>query len=67
MLAAALTRAVGSGRTVVPDVRVHPAILGGVIVRVGDGVADGSIRARLARLRRSLGASRASGGVVPAM
>ena len=64
-LGAALTRSVGAGKTVVPSVRVHPPILGGVIVRVGDGVADGSVRARLARLRRSIGATRASIGVLP--
>jgi F-type H+-transporting ATPase subunit delta len=65
-LAAALTRSVGAGKTVVPAVRVQPQILGGVIVRVGDGVADGSVRARLARLRRSLGASRAPDRALPA-
>jgi F-type H+-transporting ATPase subunit delta len=53
-LTAQLTRAVGGGRTVVPVVRVHPPILGGVIVRLGDQLADGSVRTRLARLRRRL-------------
>jgi F-type H+-transporting ATPase subunit delta len=36
---------------VVPHVTVNPAILGGVIVRVGDTVMDGSVRKRLATLR----------------
>jgi len=53
-LAAQLTRSIGGGRSVVPVVRVHPPILGGVIVRLGDRVADGSVRTRLARLRRRL-------------
>lgn len=57
-LAAQLTRTVGEGRTVVPVVRVHPPILGGVIVRIGDRVADGSVRTRLARLRRRLASAR---------
>jgi F-type H+-transporting ATPase subunit delta len=57
-LADQLTRSVGAGRTVVPVVRVHPPLLGGVIVRVGDTVADGSVRSRLARLRRRLAAAR---------
>jgi F-type H+-transporting ATPase subunit delta len=38
-------------KTVVPHVTVNPAILGGVIVRVGDTVMDGSVRKRLAILR----------------
>ena len=42
------------GRTVVPHVTVDPAILGGVVVKVGDTVMDGSVRRRLATLRRSL-------------
>jgi F-type H+-transporting ATPase subunit delta len=57
-LAAQLTRAVGAGRSVVPLVRVHPPILGGVIVRLGDRVADGSVRTRLGRLRQRLAAAR---------
>ena len=39
------------GKPVVPQVRVNPNILGGIIVRVGDRVMDGSIRRRLAILR----------------
>jgi F-type H+-transporting ATPase subunit delta len=57
-LADQLTQTVGGGRSVVPVVRVHPPILGGVIVRVGDTVADGSVRTRLGRLRRRLAAAR---------
>jgi F-type H+-transporting ATPase subunit delta len=57
-LAAQLTRTVGEGRDVVPVVRVHPPILGGVIVRIGDRVVDGSVRTRLARLRHLLASAR---------
>ncbi len=39
------------GKTVVPHFQVNPAILGGVIVKVGDTVMDGSVRRRLATLR----------------
>ena len=39
------------GRPVVPQVRVNPNILGGIIVRVGDRVMDGSVRRRLGILR----------------
>ena len=42
------------GKEVVPHVVVNPAILGGVIVKVGDRVMDGSVRRRLARLRGQL-------------
>ncbi len=51
-LAASLSRVLG--KQVTPHVSVDPAILGGVIVRVGDTVMDGSVRKRLATLRRSL-------------
>jgi F-type H+-transporting ATPase subunit delta len=47
-----LTKAIG--KQVLPDFEVEPAILGGVIVRVGDRVYDGSVRRRLVRLRRQL-------------
>lgn len=48
-IARQLTRALG--KPVVPQVRVNPNILGGIIVRVGDRVMDGSIRRRLGVLR----------------
>jgi F-type H+-transporting ATPase subunit delta len=39
------------GQPVIPQVRINPNILGGIIVRVGDRVMDGSIRRRLGLLR----------------
>jgi F-type H+-transporting ATPase subunit delta len=51
-IAAQLSRALG--KQVVPHVAVNPAILGGLVVRVGDRVMDGSVRRRLAMLRRRL-------------
>jgi F-type H+-transporting ATPase subunit delta len=51
-IARELSRALG--KTVVPHVTVDPAILGGVIVKVGDTVMDGSVRRRLAVLRGRL-------------
>jgi F-type H+-transporting ATPase subunit delta len=39
------------GKEVVPHFAVNAAILGGVVVRVGDTVLDGSVRRRLATLR----------------
>jgi F-type H+-transporting ATPase subunit delta len=44
-----LSRALG--KTVVPHFHVDPAVLGGIVVRVGDTVLDGSVRRRLAILR----------------
>lgn len=42
------------GRLVLPQFTQDPAILGGVIVRVGDRVFDGSVRRRMTVLRRTL-------------
>lgn len=54
VIAGELSRALG--KNVVPHYFVNPAILGGVIVRVGDTVLDGSVRRRLQTLRgRMLG------------
>ena len=46
------------GKEVVPHFTVNPAILGGVVVRVGDTVLDGSVRRRLASLRSRMLAQR---------
>ncbi|MEB2345280.1 MAG: ATP synthase F1 subunit delta [Deltaproteobacteria bacterium] len=43
-----------TGRSVDLEVRVDPALLGGVVARVGDLVFDGSLRTQLAQLRASL-------------
>lgn len=51
-IAANLTRTLR--KTVVPHVRIDPRIVGGVIVKVGDTVMDGSVRKRLATLRRRM-------------
>lgn len=42
------------GKEVIPVFFEDPAILGGTIVRVGERVYDGSVRRRVARLRRQL-------------
>ena len=47
------------GKTVVPHFVVRPEILGGVVVRVGDVVMDGSVRNRLRALRHRM----MSGGI----
>lgn len=52
-IAKQLSRAMG--RTVVPHLTVNPAILGGLVVRVGDRVMDGSVRRRLTMLRSRMG------------
>lgn len=48
-IAAQLTKALG--REVVAHLSVDPRIMGGVIVRYGDTVMDGSVRKRLATLK----------------
>ena len=42
------------GKTVIPHYVVKPDILGGIVVRVGDTVMDGSVRRRLGALRAAL-------------
>lgn len=56
----ALTKALSAaiGKTVVPHVTVDERILGGVVVRVGDTVMDGSMRRKLGKLRTALVGSR---------
>lgn len=52
----ALTRQLSRlfGKRVVPHIALNPAILGGVIVKVGDTVMDGSVRKRLSVLRQRM-------------
>jgi len=42
------------GKTVLPHYHVDAAVMGGIVVRVGDRVFDGSIRRRLQVLKRSM-------------
>jgi F-type H+-transporting ATPase subunit delta len=42
------------GRDVKVNVRVDPEIIGGMIIRQGDHVVDGSVRRRLAEMREEL-------------
>lgn len=42
------------GRTAIPHITVDPKIVGGIVVRYGDHILDGSVRRRLAGLRNRL-------------
>jgi F-type H+-transporting ATPase subunit delta len=42
------------GKQVITHFSADPEILGGTIVRIGDRIYDGSVRRRMARLRRQL-------------
>lgn len=50
------------GKEVVPHFHTDPRLLGGLIVRVGDRVLDGSLRRRLLQLRYSMLHARTGGG-----
>jgi F-type H+-transporting ATPase subunit delta len=43
-----------TGDRIALDVEVDPSLLGGIVVRVGDRLIDGSVRGRLERLRNQL-------------
>jgi F-type H+-transporting ATPase subunit delta len=43
-----------TGRTVMLDTRVDPAIIGGVVARVGSTVYDGSVTAQLQKMKQRL-------------
>ena len=43
------------GKPILLRPKVDPAIIGGIIIRVGDKLIDGSIRSKLAALRKDLG------------
>lgn len=55
-ITSALTKALK--KTVVPHLTVDPRILGGVVVRVGDTVMDGSVKRKLGKLRERLVSAR---------
>lgn len=50
------------GRDVVPHFRTDEQIVGGIVVRVGDTVMDGSLRRRLSDLKKDLLLSETSAG-----
>lgn len=43
-----------SGKQVYMQNKIEPAILGGVVARMGDAIIDGSVRTRLRRLKETL-------------
>jgi F-type H+-transporting ATPase subunit delta len=46
------------GKTVTAEISVDPELLGGIVVRVGDQVLDGSLRNRIGGLRRRMMSAR---------
>ena len=42
------------GKDVIAGFAVDPSLLGGVVVKIGDRVYDGSVKKRLAQLRNKL-------------
>ncbi len=52
LVARELTRVLG--KTAIPRIRVRPEILGGIVVKTGDRVFDGSVRHRMDRLRKNM-------------
>jgi F-type H+-transporting ATPase subunit delta len=54
------------GRTVIPTFTVDPELLGGMVVRVGDEILDGSVRSSAARLRRAMMAAQLPPSAAPA-
>ena len=51
-LAAQLSSAAGA--TVIPSIRVNPGIVGGIVIREGDTLYDGSLKRQLDAMRRRL-------------
>lgn len=60
-IAERLTAAIG--KTVLPHFRSDPSLVGGVVVRVGDYIFDGSLKRRLGTLRRRMLHAPGAGGV----
>jgi len=45
-------------KPIILKTRVDPAIIGGIVIRVGDRLIDGSLRSKLDALRKELGGAR---------
>ncbi len=43
-----------TGRRVALETTIDPAIVGGIVLRIGDKIVDGSVRSRIRQLRRQL-------------
>ena len=43
-----------TGKTIIVDTKVDPALLGGVVAQVGTYVFDGSLKSQLERMRTAL-------------
>lgn len=43
-----------TGKPVVVETKVDPGLVGGIVIKIGDKVIDGSIRSKLATLKREL-------------
>lgn len=52
-----------TGRRVDLARRVDPSILGGLVIRIGDKIVDGSVKARISQLRRRLATAEVRGDV----
>ena len=52
-----------TGRRVEMARRVDPSILGGLVLRIGDVIVDGSVKARIRQLRRRLATAEVRGDV----
>lgn len=50
-----------TGKTVVLEKKIDPAVIGGVCVTLGDRILDGTVRTNLDRLRKTLGKAQVRG------